>query len=369
MATALLQGRATPEGTAAFAQRMARGPAHFREAGSLHLSTLGIGTYLGRPTALGADPYVAAVSRAVELGVNVIDSAVNYRDQCSERAVGEALRRLIADRIVSRSEVFLSTKGGFIPGDAHHGRDMADTLADALERHLCDRGDIVAGCQCLAPAYLEDQIHRSRENLGVETIDLYYLHNPELHIDHLGRAEALRRITAAFRVLEEQVRKGRLVRYGVATWEGLRRADTDQRQLSLPELLDAARAASGGDMPHFAAIQFPINLAMTEAARTAHCRLEGRSATLLEFAQRRGLLAFGSGTLLQTRLLGHIPAAANAVLGNPPSDALAAIQFSRSVPGMTTALVGMSNLGHVESNTRCLELGLVPDAPIRDLIG
>ena len=32
---------------------------------------------------------------------------------------------------------------------------------------------------CMSPAYLENQIERSRRNLGMETIDLFYVHNPE----------------------------------------------------------------------------------------------------------------------------------------------------------------------------------------------
>ncbi|HEX9418723.1 MAG TPA: aldo/keto reductase, partial [Methylomirabilota bacterium] len=89
----MLKGRATPEGTAAYrASRGARAAdGHFREWRGLALSSIGAGTYLGPDDDATDAQYEAAIERAIESGINVVDSAVNYRGQRSERAVGRAL--------------------------------------------------------------------------------------------------------------------------------------------------------------------------------------------------------------------------------------------------------------------------------------
>src|SRR5574341_1417651 len=98
---------ATPEGTARYAQRFAGRAAegHFRERNGLLLSSIGIGTYLGEHDAATDESYTDAVVAAVSAGVNVIDSAINYRFQRSERAIGAALKKLAAAGI-AREEIF-----------------------------------------------------------------------------------------------------------------------------------------------------------------------------------------------------------------------------------------------------------------------
>ena len=87
---------ATEEGTKRYVEKF-RGLAaegHYREAQGLMLSSLGIGTYLGQPNERIDAGYAAALIAAVESGFNVIDTAINYRLQRSERSVGTALKVL-----------------------------------------------------------------------------------------------------------------------------------------------------------------------------------------------------------------------------------------------------------------------------------
>ncbi|MGH9378626.1 MAG: aldo/keto reductase, partial [Terriglobia bacterium] len=114
----LIPGYATSEGTARFRDRFQeRLPGHLREAQGLWLSSIGAGTYLGEPDERCDKLYTAAIRRAVESGVNVIDSAVNYRHQRSERSIGRALGGLISEGLIDRSELYLATKGGFLTFD------------------------------------------------------------------------------------------------------------------------------------------------------------------------------------------------------------------------------------------------------------
>src|SRR5437588_13043972 len=117
----LLEGRPTPSATAAFARDAGLPEGNFREALGVTVSSVGIGTYLGRDDDRTDAAYEEAVRRALQLGINVVDSAINYRNQRSERAVGRALR----EGSVPRERVLVCTKGGFLPFDGARPRDPA----------------------------------------------------------------------------------------------------------------------------------------------------------------------------------------------------------------------------------------------------
>src|SRR5215210_4896153 len=159
-------------------------------------------------------------------GINVIDSAINYRCQRSERAVGAALREALAAGDVARDEVIICTKGGYLPLDDTPPASRADYKAyvqrEFLDPGIIGPGELVADGHCIAPAYIDHQIDRSRANLGVRTIDLYYLHNPEQQLDAVPAAEFQHRIRRAFEALEQRVADGDIRAYGCATWQGFR---------------------------------------------------------------------------------------------------------------------------------------------------
>ena len=71
-------------------------PSHFRDANGLRLSSIGVGTYLGDADDSTDADYTAAIRRAIALGCNVVDTAINYRCQRSERAIGAAIRQAIS---------------------------------------------------------------------------------------------------------------------------------------------------------------------------------------------------------------------------------------------------------------------------------
>jgi len=128
---------ATPDGTKKYAARFDGRAAegHFREQQGLWLSSLGIGTYLGEPDAATDKAYTAAIVAAVEGGVNVIDSAINYRFQRSERSVGAALAEL-ARLGYSREELLVCSKGGFLTPDG----DMPADAGEYFNREYVETG-------------------------------------------------------------------------------------------------------------------------------------------------------------------------------------------------------------------------------------
>jgi aryl-alcohol dehydrogenase-like predicted oxidoreductase len=349
MLRSVLPGRATEEGTARYRDAGQNAPGHFRQAsGGLWLSSLGIGTYLGRDDEHTDALYAEAVRRAVLLGINVIDTAINYRNQRSERAVGAALR----GGGISRDEVIVCSKGGYIAFDGSRPHDARAFVEETLVRPGIVRPEeMVAGCHCMAKRYLDHEIERSRRNLGLECIDVYYVHNPETQLGEVPRPEFLRRLRLAFEALEQACADGRIGCYGTATWNGYRLEPAEEEYLSLDEVLQAARDAGGKDH-HFRALQLPFNLEMDEAATLRN----QRNRTLLEAAREEGLLVFASASVLQGRLAQQLPSVVRDALHGLRTDAQRALQFARSTPGISCALVGMKTPAHVDENAALLRV-------------
>jgi aryl-alcohol dehydrogenase-like predicted oxidoreductase len=320
-------GRATPEGTARYASRFPAG--FYRDAAGLRVSSVGLGTYLGQPDARYDEAYKSAVLAAVRGGINFLDSAINYRNQRSERSIGAALGELFASGEARREEVVVCTKAGFLtPG--------------AIDPGALRESDIAGGMHAMAPDFLAGQIERSRANLGLETIDVFYLHNPETQLAYISRREFEQRIRAALARLEALAAEGKIGWYGAATWEGFRQP---KGGLGLLRLLEIARE-EGGAGHRFKFIQLPFNLAMTEALT----QTPEDSRSVLDAAREAGVTVVASASLLQARLSRGLPEALAARFPGLETDAQRAIQFTRSTPGITVALAGMSNPKHVAEN-------------------
>ena len=348
----MIPGRATLEGTKRFAARSPAAAGHFREAAGVLLSSIGLGTYLGKEDAATDAGYEESVGLALSSGVNVFDSAINYRGQKSERAIGRALLEAFERGTARRDETFVATKGGYLPHDADDPRDPRRYILETfVETKVAPRPEIVAGGHCMAPEYLRDQIDRSRANLGLETIDLYYLHNIESQTTAVDRPTFRVRFVKAVEALEEAAEAGRIGAWGLATWDGLRVPPEHPEHLSLE---DARRVAEevAGENHHFAAVQLPVNLAMAQAVGYRSQELGEDRLPALVAAEREGLAVFGSASLLQGRLAADLPEEVEAAFPDAEPGAQQALQFSRSAPGMTTALVGVSTPEHARENFR-----------------
>ncbi len=365
----LIPGCATPEGTARFRARFeARLPGHLRPSNGLWISSIGLGTYLGEPTAACDQLYCDAVRHAAELGTNHFDTAVNYRHQRSERAIGRAIAAMIAAGKLRRDELVLATKGGFFTFDADEPDDPSSYFYEKLIRTgLVQPDEVAAGCHAMSPKFLTNQIELSRQNLGVEALDIYYVHNPETQLSAVSRVEFYRRLRAAFEALEQAVAEGKIRVYGTATWNAYRHSPDSREAVSLAEVLRAAEEVGGQDH-HFRAVQLPFNLAMPEAL-VAKCQTwKGQPATFLEVARANGLMVFASASLMQAHLTEGLPAQIRNGFPDFETDAQRAIQFVRSTPGITCALVGMSRREHVEENLATASVAPLTLAQFRSLL-
>lgn len=362
-----IEGYATAEGTERYRGRFAGTAAggHFRSEQGLWLSSIGIGTYLGGWDEETDRSYADAVVRAVELGSNVIDTAANYRFQRSERSIGEALRRLTSGDF-AREELVVCTKGGYLPFDSQPpaGQEGVREYVEEtfVKTGVVELSDIVAGSHCMTPRYLAHQLAQSLRNMNLETVDVYYVHNPETQLQVVSREEFDKRLRAAFEQLERERAEGRLRFYGAATWNGFRVQAGARGHHPVERMFQLAREV-GGDAHGFRFVQLPFNLAMPEALVAENQPYEGAQVSLLEAAKALGVTVVASASMLQGKVAKDLPDHIREPLGSLGTDAQTAIQFTRSTPGVTTALVGMSRRAHVEEN---LQLARVPPASADD---
>jgi len=344
---------ATEQYAAHFAERYV--PDFFRKMeGGAVVSSIGIGTYLGECSVADDGAYTEAIAAALASGVNLIDTAINYRCQRSERAVGAAVQRAI-DKGTSREAIVICTKGGFLPLE-DRPPESREAYREYLRREFFNSNiltpdDVVAGGHSIVPSFLRYSLERSRKNLGVQTIDLYYLHNPEQQLAAMSPASLRERLRAAFMVLEDAVSRGEIRAYGCATWQSLRVPPGAKAHLSLRDLEAIAREVAG-DAHHFRAVQMPINLAMPEAFRdqTQEIGKDGELVSALEAATALGLAVVASASLMQAQLTRNLPPSMHELFPAQRTDAQRALAFVRSLPGVTSALVGTRSLEHLAEN-------------------
>ncbi|PIQ97524.1 MAG: aldo/keto reductase [Nitrospinae bacterium CG11_big_fil_rev_8_21_14_0_20_56_8] len=365
--TSLLKGHATAQGTAHYSRRFEEigGNGHFRIAEDLTWSSLGLGTYLGRADAPTDRQVTASWVQSVRAGINVVDTAINYRSEHAEQSVGKALKEIVAQKVADRNELIVCTKGGFLPQSLGQAW-FQETFVQGAKTGVREN-DLVAECHCMHPAYLEDQLDRSRKNLGVETIDLYYLHNPEMQVGEVDGGVFYNRLESAFSFLERAAKEGKIRYYGLATWSAFR-VGRGGRGMSLVRTCEAARRAAGGAESRLRFIQLPLNLQMLQAVRTPTQEVEGKMWPAIPAAGKLGLHCLTSGSIAQGDIPIQGPDLVRRFGPNLSTDAQRALQFTRSAPGVLTALVGMKQASHVRENLDLVRQPALSAETFEDLI-
>lgn len=347
---------ATNRGTWGYRDRFGDrfGRTYFRRFRPGVCSSIGVGTYLGEPTDAVDDDYREALTLALSSGINMVDSAINYRCQRSERVVGDVL----AATDVDRESVVVATKGGFLPFDGEKPADPGRYIRQQyVDTGRVDPAALVRGSHSISADVIDWMIDRSLSNLGVETIDCYYIHNPETQLLERDREAVADTLESTFRLLERRRAAGDIGCYGLATWQAFRVSPDHDQFLSLPALLDLASAAAesaGFDDHGLRVIQLPFNIQMADAfTEQSQPAPVGRETddrvSILEYAHEAGLHVVTSASLGQGALARSVPPAIGAELaGDTPAQR--ALNFARSAPGVTSSLVGMASTDHVAEN-------------------
>lgn len=349
----MISGFATSEGTWKFAKNSGVNIDNFKEFANLHLSNVGIGTYLGDTDTKTDELVTNAVKQSVLSGINVIDTAINYRSQKAERSVGKAISELIQDGTISRDQIFLSTKNGYVTNDADVNLGFWEYVKEEYsQKGIIKEGDVTSGYHCMTPTYLSDQLDRSLKNLGLESIDLMYLHNAvEGQIKDVSKEKFLENLKSVFELYEQKRDEGKIKFYGMATWECFRVSSDNPQYLSLEETVSMAKKI-GGENHGFRFIQLPFNMHYDQALLGKTQLFKNQNISVLETAVKLGVGVFTSVPLMQGRLLapGVMPEFGEL----KPS--LRALQFIRSSPGVLAPLIGQKSPEHVSENLEIMKI-------------
>ncbi|MBT8243100.1 MAG: aldo/keto reductase [Nitrosopumilus sp.] len=358
----MISGYATSQGTEKFAQKSGVNQSNFKIFQNLHLSNVGIGTYLGDPDSKTDELVTNAVKQSIQSGVNVIDTAINYRSQKAERSVGKAISELINDEKITRDQIFVSSKNGYVTNDADVQLGFWEYVKEEYsQKGVIQEGDVTSGYHCMTTTYLSDQLDRSLKNLGLECLDLMYLHNAvEGQIKDVSKEQFLENLKSVFKLYEQKRNEGKIKFYGMATWECFRVSPDNPQYLSLEETVSMAKEIAGDDHG-FRFVQLPFNMHYDQALLGKNQLLDSKNVSILEAATKLGIGVFTSVPFMQGRLLtpGTMPEF------NDLKPSLRALQFIRSSPGVLAPLVGQKSQEHVSEN---LEIMKIPPIVEEDFI-
>jgi len=246
--------------------------------------------------------------RAIDLGLNFIDTADAYGRGHSEELLAEVLK-------TRRSEVILATKGG----NQFYTRQ---------------------GLRNFDPDYITSALEQSLKRLQIETIDLYQLHNPSPEVMQSGEI---------FERLERFKHEGKIRFYGVSvqtTEDGIVAIETGK-----PDTLQVVYNILHQDPEEKL---FPLaqkeNIGILARVPLERGVLSGRFNSTAEFAQndwRRG--TFSAEEL--ARVNTAVEKLQFLIKGDVPNLAQAALRFVLSHPAVSTVIPGIRTVKQVEDNT------------------
>lgn len=265
----------------------------------------------------------AVVNRALELGVNFIDTAESYGDGLSEELIGKALRG-------RRGEAVIATKTGA----------LGEPEPRLTRRRLMER--------------LEGSLRR----LGTDHVDVYYLHFPDPSTP----------IEESLRALEDMVRAGKVVYPAISNYAAWQLAEImaicERRQWSPPVAVQSAynlldRRVEAELVP--AAERFGLSLVpyfplaggfLTGKYRRGQPAPEGTRGHGSDRFQRMWLHDANFERLERWSAWaserGHTPAAL-------------AVAWLLARPAVCSVIAGATRPEQLEANVRALELELSPD--------
>lgn len=263
---------------------------------------------------------LAALHRALDLGVNFIDTAAGYGDGRSERLIGQVIRERAADG--KKEKVFVATKTP--PAD---GTWPPSPYCRAEERY--------------SETYLRENIATRCANLGVEQLDLLQLHT---------WTRAWNRNPTPFKILRTLQAEGKVGLIGVSTPEQdqnsvidlMRGGWIDSVQV-IYNLFEQEPAAELLDVAKECGVGVIVRVVFDEGVLT------GKFTADTKFAPDDFRAKYFEGDRL-ARAVARTDEVRRDLEGSNYTMAQAAIKFVLAHPAVTTVIPGIRNVAQAEAN-------------------
>ena len=251
------------------------------------------------------------------------------------------------------------SKGGYLTADpdsplmARGGhRYLVETYVNS---GLIRPSEVVNGVHAMNPEFVLDQIERSRQNLGLETIDLYCLDEPELHLHARGPTEFAGLIREVFEALESAVASGAIASYGLATWNGFLLPHDERGHLSIVDVFEAALEVGGPDH-HLRAVMLPYSVAVGEAkGLDSQFGPNGSAENALDTLADTGTAIFTIAPLVRGRAVRGLPEFLHEAFPELSTDPQRCLQFARSTAPVTSTIFGTRSESHLAENLAVAE--------------
>ncbi len=304
-----------------------------------HCSEIGFGAWaIGGSWGAQADhDSLAALHRALDLGVNFIDTAAGYGDGRSERLIGQVLR----DRAAAgkQEKIFVATKTP--PAD---GIWPPSPYCQADERY--------------SEKYLRANLATRLAQLGTSRLDLLQLHT---------WTRAWNRNPTPFKVLRELQREGQIGLIGVSTPEHdqnsvidlMRDGWVDAVQV-IYNLFEQEPAAELLDVAQECGVGIIVRVAFDEGVLT------GKFTKETKFAADDFRAKYFEGDRLG-RAVAHTAGVIADLAGSGYTPAQAALKFVLAHPAVSTVIPGIRSVAQADANCGVSDLPAMPAALLQQL--
>ncbi|MAV64420.1 MAG: hypothetical protein CMG00_04430 [Candidatus Marinimicrobia bacterium] len=363
----------------------------------LYLSSVGMGLYKGENSAKGDEEWYESLSYGLKKGINVFDTSIRYRSMRSEKILGKVIKDAINDKKIKRDEIFISTKGGLISfPDKKDKKKYVES--ELVKKRNINLKEIFNYTHCINLKFIEEELDQSLENLGLEGIDTYLIHNIEFVFMLYEKKKAYDKIELLFDFFEKAVRNKKILSYGISSWAGFRRKQNSQIYVEIRNILNAAKNV-GGKNHNLKFIEAPLSVGMPYIAQK-----KGNKKSILELIKNNKLDLLASAPLYEghiERLINldtlfrkagkseslnntgkaniSLPVSENSIIqlfelliasrnnkssineklnilnkNNSKNNYISALNLVRSTDGITSALTGMDRLEYAKKNLKIM---------------
>ena len=261
----------------------------------LHYSEIGIGTYLGDSNEVIDDRLLKVIEGAILKGINLIDTAPNYRCERSEKVIGSILNK------IDRSKIVLSTKVGFLPFEKKEPQHYDQYFKDRfINSGIINIDNVYGDWQSFHPDYIEWQLNESLKRLNTDYVDIYYLHNPDELLEYIDIDKFYSIIYDAFTFLDKMIKVGKIKYVGISTWNGFL---DNELKIDLNKIIDISNNALSSS--RFKFLQVPYSLAMTDylLKKTQTNLSDNKKYSLMHLANLNNIDVITSAPLYHGKLI------------------------------------------------------------------
>jgi aryl-alcohol dehydrogenase-like predicted oxidoreductase len=304
------------------------------------ISKLSVGLYQGADTESIDNQLTEVIKKAIDLGVNHFDVAPNYRNTRSEKLLGTLIQ--------NNNDIYISTKGGFVPFDFSNKNINEEQYIQELyiSKGLFDKESFDSYYfQSFNIEYLEYELDKSFSRLNTNKIDLYYLHNPEYLLAMVGHIRYKEVMLNVFNWLRVKIENNQIQDFGISTWDGFFESEINKR-LQLDDLISISIKC--GIRNNFKVIQFPFNILKTDAFTKATQYIDNKFISLIRATEKYSIKCFTSAPFGQGKIneIKFPPIINESFYGK--NNFQKALSFCLSAPNINTIILGTSKLTHLE---------------------